>query len=103
MHAFDLWRTVHPLRSGPVGGGTAPVWAFLGLSLLTFAQILMVESILSFHGLGVMPPTPSLGGVAMEAMPHIRTAPHLLWGAVPGVMGLVGLFLVGQALLNASQ
>ncbi len=70
----------------------------LGLLVLTFWQILMAESILSYTGIGVQPPTASLGNLIFEATNYLRVAPHLLWTAVPGLLGLMGLFLVGQAL-----
>ena len=66
--------------------------ALLGLVLLAFAQILLAEFILGLFGFGVMPPSASLGSLVRDAMPHLRQAPHLLWSALPGAAGVMGLF-----------
>ncbi len=76
--------------------------ALLGLVLLAFAQILLAEFILGLFGFGVMPPSASLGSLVRDAMPHLRQAPHLLWSALPGAAGVMGLFLAGHALLDAA-
>ncbi|MBP2017317.1 ABC-type dipeptide/oligopeptide/nickel transport system permease subunit [Symbiobacterium terraclitae] len=85
--------------------GAAPrqQWpALLGLLTLTLAQILLTEFTLSFLGFGLGAPLESLGRLAGDALPLIRTAPHLLWGVLPGAAGLIGLFLTGHALLDAA-
>lgn len=88
----------------PPGPGRAPGTgvAMLGLMVLAFAQILLAESALGFFGFGVMEPTPSLGSLVGSAMPQLRAAPYLLWGAVPGALGLAGLFLLGHGLAGSA-
>ncbi|MFZ5826401.1 MAG: ABC transporter permease [Bacillota bacterium] len=76
--------------------------AAAGLTVLTGAQVMMAEQIISFLALGVQPPSPSLGSLVYEATFYVRTAPHLLWAAVPGAAGLAGLFLLGQELAGAA-
>lgn len=83
------------------GSSVAQQWpALLGLSLLTFAQILLAEFILSFLGFGLAPPLASLGSLVRDTMSYIRLAPHVLWVTLPGAAGLMGLFLAGHALLD---
>lgn len=77
-------------------------YAALGAVVLTFAQILFVESLLSFGGFGVQPPIASLGNLLNEASTYLRSHPHLFWGAAPGAFGLAGLFLVGHGLKEAA-
>lgn len=74
-----------------------------GLMLLVLGQALLAENILSFMGFGAQPPTPSLGSVVQQAMPHLRSAPHLLLAAWPGALGLAGLFLVGHTLADGAR
>jgi peptide/nickel transport system permease protein len=60
------------------------------------------ESVLSFLGLGIQPPTPSLGTMLAAAQPLFRDAPWL--GVFPGVAIVVltlGLNLLGDGLRDA--
>lgn len=66
---------------------------------IQFALGIQVEAALSFVGLGVQPPTPSLGRMLADAQTLVTLAPHL--AIVPGVtiIGLVlGLNLLGDGL-----
>lgn len=64
-----------------------------------FAQALLSESALSFLGLGVPPPYPSLGGILAESRRFIDSAPWL--AIAPGatiVLTLLTINLLGDAL-----
>ncbi|WP_299968786.1 ABC transporter permease [uncultured Roseobacter sp.] len=66
---------------------------------IQFALGIQVEAALSFVGLGVQPPTPSLGRMLADAQTLVTLAPHL--AIVPGVaiIGIVmGLNLLGDGL-----
>ena len=69
---------------------------------LLSAQVLLVESALSFLGYGMRPPTPSWGGMLNEAQAFYRQSP---WLAVfPGLMitlTVASLNFVGDALRTA--
>jgi len=55
------------------------VRATLGIGL-----VIMVEATLSFLGIGVQPPVPSLGGMISEAYKTLRSYPYLI--VIPGVV-----------------
>lgn len=64
-----------------------------------FVQAVLAESALSFLGLGVPPPYPTLGGMLSDARGFIQTAPWL--SVFPGlalVLLLIGANLIGDAL-----
>jgi peptide/nickel transport system permease protein len=46
----------------------------VALATLEFAALIMFEATLSFLGVGIEPPTPSLGGMMLEGQTYIRTA-----------------------------
>ena len=69
------------------------------LGATVFVQALLAESALSFLGLGVPPPYPTLGGMLAEARPYIASAPWL--SLFPGAVILtllVGVNLIGDGL-----
>jgi peptide/nickel transport system permease protein len=90
------WRTMirHLL---PNAAGPLLVAATLGVG-----DVILLEAGLSFLGLGVQPPTPSWGGMVLEARPLIVTAP---WTALfPGaaiVATVLAVNLLGDALQAA--
>ncbi|MCA9859224.1 MAG: ABC transporter permease [Thermomicrobiales bacterium] len=60
--------------------GLAPITVMASASL---ALAILVEASLSFLGLGIQPPTPSLGGLLKDALGFMETAP---WMAIfPGI------------------
>ena len=66
---------------------------------IQFALGIQVEAALSFVGLGVQPPTPSLGRMLADAQTLVTLAPHL--AIVPGVaiiLIVLGLNLLGDGL-----
>jgi peptide/nickel transport system permease protein len=69
---------------------------------IQFALGIQVEAALSFVGLGVQPPTPSLGRMLADAQTLVTIAPHL--AIVPGVaiiLIVLGLNLLGDGLRDA--
>ncbi|WP_330241959.1 ABC transporter permease [Streptomyces sp. NBC_00525] len=58
-----------------------------------------IEGAMSFLGVGVRPPQPTLGAVLSQAMPYLARAPHFAAGPLITVTALVlGLSLVAEAL-----
>jgi ABC-type dipeptide/oligopeptide/nickel transport system permease subunit len=76
--------------------GIAPIIVMMSISL---ALAILVEASLSFLGLGIQPPTPSLGGLLKEALGFMETAP---WMAIfPGLtiaLIIFSLNLLGDGL-----
>jgi peptide/nickel transport system permease protein len=69
---------------------------------LGVGDVILLESGLSFLGLGVQPPTPSWGGMIMDARPVLEAAPWV--GIFPGVaitLTVLATNLVGDALRDA--
>lgn len=87
-----IFRHLIPNTAGPIA-----VSATLGV-----ADVILLEAGLSFLGLGVQPPTPSWGGMILDARPELLSAP---WTSLaPGVAILVTVLavnLVGDALRAA--
>jgi peptide/nickel transport system permease protein len=90
------WRVItrHLL---PNAAGPILVAATLGVG-----DVILLEAGLSFLGLGIQPPTPSWGGMVLDARPLIAQAP---WTALfPGaaiVLTVLAVNLVGDALQSA--
>jgi peptide/nickel transport system permease protein len=90
------WRVIgrHLL---PNAAGPVLVAATLGV-----ADVILLEAGLSFLGLGVQPPTPSWGGMVLDARPLLVYAP---WTAIfPGaaiVLTVLAVNLIGDALQAA--
>lgn len=90
------WRTIsrHLL---PNAAGPLLVAATLGVG-----DVILLEAGLSFLGIGIQPPTPSWGGMVLDARPLLLTAP---WTALfPGaaiVVTVLAVNLVGDALRAA--
>ncbi|MGW1926183.1 ABC transporter permease [Streptomyces massasporeus] len=58
-----------------------------------------IEGAMSFLGVGVRPPEPTLGAVLSQSMPHLAQAPHFAAGPLVTVTVLVlGLSLTAEAL-----
>jgi peptide/nickel transport system permease protein len=68
-----LFRHILPNVTGPL---LVQITLFMAFAVL-------LESALSFLGLGVQPPQPSLGSMLAEGRPYLRDAPW--YGLVPGV------------------
>jgi peptide/nickel transport system permease protein len=70
---------------------------------LLSANVLLIESALSFLGYGMRPPTPSWGGMLFEAQAFYRQSPWL--AVVPGVtitLTVTAINLLGDAMREAS-
>jgi peptide/nickel transport system permease protein len=73
------------------------VWAMLGI-----APAIMTESVLSFLGVGVQPPTPSWGNMISEGQAYYRLAPWLvLYPGIALVVTVVSFNLAGDGLRDA--
>lgn len=87
-----IFRHLLPNAAGPV----------LVAATLGVGDVILLEAGLSFLGLGIQPPTPSWGGMVLDARPLIVTAP---WTAIfPGaaiVLTVLAVNLLGDALQAA--
>ena len=87
-----IFRHLIPNAAGPI-----TVTATLGV-----ADVILLEAGLSFLGMGVQPPTPSWGGMILDARPVLLSAP---WTSLaPGLAILftvLAVNLVGDALQRA--
>lgn len=82
-----LFRHVLPNVVGPV----------VVLGTLGVAGSILAESVLSYLGLGVPPPTPSWGAMISEGQPWYRLAPRLIF--LPGaciLLTVLGFNLLGE-------
>ena len=78
------------------------VGASIVVSSFQLAELIIVESSLSFLGLGVQPPTPSWGGMVSEGRAYVGNAWWL--SAFPGfaaVLAVLGANLTGDSLRRA--
>jgi peptide/nickel transport system permease protein len=85
-----LWRHVLPNVLGPLRVE----------ALLVAAGAMVAEAGLSFLGLGIPSPQPSLGGMLRDGLREVLTAPHLV--LFPGVV-LISLTLSVHLLLRSRQ
>jgi peptide/nickel transport system permease protein len=77
----------------------APVIVIASLSV---GSIIILESALSFFGLGIQPPNPSWGGILSEGRNHMRNFPHI--SIIPGVaitITVLAFNLIGDGLRDA--
>jgi peptide/nickel transport system permease protein len=81
----------------PNFGSTLLVYASLYL-----AYAILMESALSFLGLGVQPPTASWAGMIASGRNYITAAPHI--ATIPGIaiaIAVLGFNLLGDGLRDA--
>lgn len=64
------WRHVLPNASGPI----------IVAGTLRVAEAILIESTLSFLGLGIQPPNASLGSMLQKGLTRLLDAPWLVWG-----------------------
>lgn len=77
-----LTRHLFPNAAGPL----------LVAATLAMGDVILLEAGLSFLGIGIQPPTPSWGGMVLDARPFVLTAP---WTALfPGVAIIVTVLAV---------
>jgi peptide/nickel transport system permease protein len=87
-----MFRHLFPNTLGPL----------LVAATLGVGDVILLEAGLSFLGLGIQPPTPSWGGMILDAKPVLITAPWT--GLFPGlaiVVTVLAVNLVGDALTGA--
>ncbi|MCI0828124.1 MAG: ABC transporter permease, partial [Chloroflexi bacterium] len=76
-----------------------PVLIWLTLSI---PSLILLESTLSFIGLGVKPPTPSWGGMLAEGWRAMRSTPHLaIFPAVAIMVTMLAFNFFGDGLRDA--
>lgn len=68
-------------------------------SSLRIGQVIVAESVLSFLGIGLQPPTPSWGSMINEGLEYLRTSPHLTLFPGAGLVLIVLAFnFLGEGL-----
>jgi peptide/nickel transport system permease protein len=71
-------------------------------SSLRVGQVIVAESVLSFLGIGLQPPTPSWGSMINEGLEHLRTSPYLVIFPGAGLVVIVLAFnFLGEGLREA--
>jgi peptide/nickel transport system permease protein len=71
-------------------------------SSLRVGQVIVAESVLSFLGIGLQPPTPSWGSMINEGLEYLRTSPHLTVFPGAGLVVIVLAFnFLGEGLREA--
>lgn len=84
-HTRIIWRHILPNCIAPI----------IVIGTLSIAVAILVEASLSFLGLGIQPPNPSLGGLLKDALPFMRQAP---WLAIfPGAAIALIVFVLNLA------
>jgi peptide/nickel transport system permease protein len=69
---------------------------------LRVGQVIVAESVLSFLGIGLQPPTPSWGSMVNEGLEYLRTSPHLMLFPGAGLVLIVLAFnFLGEGLREA--
>jgi ABC-type dipeptide/oligopeptide/nickel transport system permease subunit len=87
-----LFRHILPNIAGPL----------IVVSTVSVAQMILAESVLSYLGVGISPPTPTWGHMLFEGQDYYAAAPWLV--VAPGVAILIAVFgfnLLGEGLRDA--
>ncbi len=95
-HARILFHHILPALTGPL----------VILAASNFASAVLLESGLSFLGLGVPPPTPSWGAMIQEGYPYLlidRGRGLALWPAATLFACILAIYFVGQGLRDAAD
>lgn len=69
---------------------------------INIGNVILIESALSFLGLGVQPPTPTWGNMLSNSQTFFKTAPHLV--IFPGLLIMITvlcLYMIGDGLRDA--
>lgn len=85
-------RHVLPNVAGPI----------LVISTVSVAQMILAESVLSYLGAGIAPPTPTWGHMLFEGQDYLNAAPWI--SIAPGVailLAVLGFNLLGEGLRDA--
>ena len=92
MGAGLLWRFVHHIVPNMIN-------TIIVQTSIALAFAVLMESALSFLGLGIQPPAPSLGFMIAEARNFLTLAPHVVFFPAMAIFLIVlGLNLLGDAL-----
>jgi peptide/nickel transport system permease protein len=70
--------------------------------MINIGNVILIESALSFLGLGVQPPIPSWGNMLSNSQSYFKTAPHLV--IFPGLLIMITvlcLYVIGDGLRDA--
>jgi peptide/nickel transport system permease protein len=87
-----MFRHLFPNTLGPL----------LVAATLGVGDVILLEAGLSFLGLGIQPPTPSWGGMILDAKPVLVTAPWTsLFPGLAIVVTVLAVNLLGEALAGA--
>ena len=89
---------VDPRLGAAVGGGAALVVT----ATVQVAQMIVADSVLSYLGVGISPPTPTWGRMLFDGQDDYASAPWLF--AVPGtaiVLAVWGFNMLGEGLRDA--
>lgn len=105
--ARDFVRAAWALGAGPMHVLTRHVLPNIAGPLivtvaLTVGRVILLEAVLSFLGLGIVPPTPSWGNMLTDAQELVTTAPAL--AIYPGLLvflTVVSVNLIGDGLQRA--
>ena len=72
------------------------------LTAIDVASLILIESVLSYLGLGVAPPTPSWGNMLSTATQDLTRGPWLVWAPGAAIfLTVLCLYLVGDGLRDA--
>lgn len=110
--ALPLWEREFILAARVAGKGRAHISMehilpnvanlLIVQGTIQFALGIQVEAALSFVGLGVQPPTPSLGRMLADAQTMVGFAPHLaIFPGLAIILIVLGLNLLGDGLRDA--
>lgn len=95
LGASPLRRLLREILPGTVPA--AVVAATLGV-----ADVLLLEAGLSFLGIGIRPPTPTWGGMLLEAQPYLASAPWLLLAPAAALVAATAAATLGGDALQTS-
>jgi peptide/nickel transport system permease protein len=109
---FSIREREYILSARAIG---APDWRIMAMHIipnvisimlinlaLTVGNLILIESALSFLGIGVQPPTPTWGNMLSRAQSYFKIGPHLV--VFPGlliVITVLCLYIIGDGLRDA--
>ena len=72
------------------------------VAAIDIGTIILVESALSYLGLGIHPPTPSWGNMLSNAASNLSRGPWMVWGPGAAIfVTVLSLYLIGDGLRDA--
>lgn len=107
--AAEHVRAARALGASPLRIALRHVLPSLGAPIavattLAIGQVILGESVLSFLGLGIRPPTPSWGNMLSNAQEMLWQAPRLaLWPGLAILLTVTACNLLGDALAEAAD